>query len=65
MNSLNTCASNCISNVTCNGFTFTGTSCALYKDMDETKFITQTGADSYPLKSHQELTSASDVMYWK
>jgi hypothetical protein len=62
--SLNACASNCTSNVLCNGFTFTGSSCALYSNMDETKFVAQTGTDSYPKKDHQPLTSV-DVTYWK
>jgi hypothetical protein len=62
--SLETCAANCASNVLCTGFTFTGTSCGLYSDMDETKFTAQTGVTSYPLKDHTDLTSASDVKYW-
>jgi hypothetical protein len=63
-NSFNSCASNCASNVLCNGFTFTGTSCALYSDMDETKFTAQAGIDSYPKKDHQPLTSMADFKYW-
>lgn len=62
--SIETCAANCVSNATCTGFTFTGTSCGLYSDMDETKFTTQNNVTSYPLKDHAELTSASDVKYW-
>ena len=62
--SVETCSANCVSNALCTGFTFSGTSCGLYSDMDETKFTTQTGVTSYPLKSHADLTSASDVKYW-
>jgi hypothetical protein len=64
VSTLNDCASNCVSNVTCNGFTFAGTSCSLYNDMDESKFITQANTDSYPLKEHQAFTSLSDFQYW-
>lgn len=63
--SIEACSANCSSNSLCTGFTFTGTSCGLYSDMDDTKFTTQTGVTSYPLKDHAELTSASDVKYWK
>lgn len=61
------CASNCLSNVECNGFTFVSSSgsCGLYSGMDETKFVATTGVDSYVLKEHQELNPLNDVIYWK
>jgi hypothetical protein len=63
--SLEHCYSNCASNVECNGFTFTGTACGLYSNMDDTTFVSTTGVKSYALKDHTELTPANDVKYWK
>jgi len=63
--SLDKCASNCVSNVECNGFTFASGSCGLYSNMNDTTFGTVPGVNSYPLKDHAELTSVSDVIYWK
>jgi len=62
---LSSCMSNCVSNVECNGFTLTGTSCGLYSNMDDSTFITTTGVTAYPLKDHSELTPANDIKYWK
>lgn len=59
------CASNCLSNVECNGFTFASGSCGLYSNMDDTTFGTVTGVNSYVLKDHTDLTPANDIIYWK
>lgn len=59
------CASNCLSNVECNGFTFASGSCGLYSNMDDTKFSDVSGVTSYFLKDHADLTPLNDVIYWK
>jgi hypothetical protein len=64
------CASNCMSNVECNGFTWKmntvapATNCALLTNSDSTKYIAGTSSDvTYEYTTHAETTPYTSS-YW-